>query len=480
MAVSVVSHTILNGYAPPATAAAAVANLQTAAAASRPWFLAVRGAQDIAPENTLAAYDIAANYGAPIMEISVVKTANGTLVCNHDTTWSRTATGYVTSNTISATPDSELPGINVSVLQPAGSAYVTSPQHPVLFSTVLARYGGKVVLSCEAKDDSAFPAMLAMIQASPYAAACQIKAYFSTTSRITQAKAAGFTTYSYFGSLADVTTANVSALQSAGPDLVALPAYNGSTLIRCTSSQLAPALSGLSMPLAAYPLHRRADMAYFQAMGIWGCIAPAYPYDVTTTALATSDQWATGIPQPGEIGVDPGVTTYLPTYLTGGWLSLARASNQHFYHLGSMSPVANAAGTYHLDVDVRFEALPADTTQTVGVAFGAQDDAYWQNAYNGLTGGYYAALSAAGTLKLQRHDAGTTTMTTLSSTVTSAATAGTAVHLRVDVTPASITLTRTDTGASVTTTDTTYRGGYLMVGKTPTDVAGSFHSFIVT
>ncbi len=55
--------------------------------------VAHRGASGHAPENTLAAYDLAVQMGAEYIEQDVLPTADGVLVCIHDNTLDRTARG---------------------------------------------------------------------------------------------------------------------------------------------------------------------------------------------------------------------------------------------------------------------------------------------------------------------------------------------------------------------------------------------------
>lgn len=55
--------------------------------------VAHRGASGHAPEHTLAAYDLALEMGAEYIEQDVYSTADGVLVCLHDTTLDRTARG---------------------------------------------------------------------------------------------------------------------------------------------------------------------------------------------------------------------------------------------------------------------------------------------------------------------------------------------------------------------------------------------------
>jgi glycerophosphoryl diester phosphodiesterase len=57
---------------------------------TRPWNIAHRGASADAPENTVPAFRLAADYGADFVEFDLQRTRDGVLVCLHDLTLERT------------------------------------------------------------------------------------------------------------------------------------------------------------------------------------------------------------------------------------------------------------------------------------------------------------------------------------------------------------------------------------------------------
>lgn len=59
----------------------------------RPTVFAHRGASAQAPENTLAAFKLAADQGADAIEFDVKLSADGQVVAHHDPTLDRTTTG---------------------------------------------------------------------------------------------------------------------------------------------------------------------------------------------------------------------------------------------------------------------------------------------------------------------------------------------------------------------------------------------------
>ena len=60
---------------------------------SRPLLFAHRGASALAPENTVEAFDLAARFGADVLEMDVHMTSDGEVVVLHDATLERTTNG---------------------------------------------------------------------------------------------------------------------------------------------------------------------------------------------------------------------------------------------------------------------------------------------------------------------------------------------------------------------------------------------------
>jgi glycerophosphoryl diester phosphodiesterase len=58
------------------------------------WISAHRGAKNVAPENTIAAYDAAAKIGADYVELDVRQTSDGALIIMHDSKVDRTTNGH--------------------------------------------------------------------------------------------------------------------------------------------------------------------------------------------------------------------------------------------------------------------------------------------------------------------------------------------------------------------------------------------------
>lgn len=444
-----------------------------------PYYIAHRGSGDIYPEHSLAGYDGAYAAGAQAMEISVVQSADGTLYCQHDLAWDRTVS---TTGNVSDTASPSISGLTLLPLG-LGPAWASNPERPALFEDVIRRYGGRTVLICEAKRDAAYPAMVAMIERYGLADSTIIKAFY-TSGRLAQAKAAGYKTFGYFGVEGDITGPNIATLVAAAPDYFVIPTYGATHRDRISDANV-DACVATGLPVWVYHTHRRADVARMVARGVVGVVAASFPYLARSTPILTRDAWALGAIVPGELTVDPpgAVASVWPQWVAPNIMRLARPTGKHFMLLGQLCPLANAAGTYHLDVDFRWPTLPADLTQNITVALGRSTDDYYEHQLGRGTG-YHAAIRANGSVQLFTHVDGSTSGTQIGTTgvvMTAPPVAGTWYHARIDVTPAGVTFTVNDgTDHVVTSSDTTRRGGYVHIGKSSTDGVAEFRSFVVS
>jgi len=111
---------------------------------SGPRIIAHRGARDVAPENTLAAFQAALEAGADAIELDVMPCASGELVVIHDATVDRTTDG---SGRVADLSLEEIRALD------AGSwfdASFTGERIPLL-SEVLAHYAHRLLINVEIK-----------------------------------------------------------------------------------------------------------------------------------------------------------------------------------------------------------------------------------------------------------------------------------------------------------------------------------------
>jgi len=110
----------------------------------RPLVMAHRGAKDVAPENTLAAFRAAVDLGADAIELDVTRCATGDIVVIHDDTVDRTTGG---TGRVDAMPLEALRSLDAGSW--FGPAY--SGERIPLLSEVLEAVGGRIRLNIEIK-----------------------------------------------------------------------------------------------------------------------------------------------------------------------------------------------------------------------------------------------------------------------------------------------------------------------------------------
>ncbi|SDO31802.1 Glycerophosphoryl diester phosphodiesterase family protein [Nakamurella panacisegetis] len=454
---------------PPSGSGAVATVAGWAARRGNRYHIGHRGSGDVYPEHSIEGYRAVVAAGIECIEISVGMTSDGTLICMHDATYDRTTT---LSGTVASLPSTVLRGgrLDVPQLGPAWAAEPV-PRVPYLLD-VLRELGGKVVMCIEAKNDDAYPAMIAAIETAGLKDSVIIKGFYSS-SRLPQARAAGYPVFGYFGAETDITLERIAALAKTlapATDCIVLPASGASGLL---NSQFVTAAVGTGIPVWIYAAHRRSDAAHFFDLGCRGIVGSSAPYIASDRPIATADTWASGAIAPGEMTRDPSSATYAPAW-SGPELHLAAKGTQHFLTLGHFGPVRSAAGSYTVEVEACWPALPSSAADNLTIAFGRNDDSYYEHRL-GRGNGYHAILRADGRLELYRHLDGHPDGVQLGvSVATTPASPGQWIPLRLQVTPAAITWTRTDAAGTVTSSDSTTRGGYLHIGRSSTDGEAAF------
>ena len=431
------------------------------------YYIGHRGSGDVYPEHSMEAYSAAVAGGAQCMELSVGMTADGFLVCMHDPTYDRTTTA---KGQIAAQPSTVLRSIRLSAPQ-LGPAWALPPQPQVpLYEDVLRAFGGRLVLCIEAKNDAAYPAVMAAVEAHGLKDSVIAKIYYSSP-RIAQAKAAGYPVFAYFGSATDVTAARIAALAKqldARRDYMILPTGASDVFVKQAVAT--------GIPIWIFPAHRRSEAARFFSLGCKGIISSSLRYVSHTAPTAMSDTWAYGAIAPGEMTKDPGSGAYAPTW-SQNQIQLGLHGAQHFLTLGQFAPIAKASQSYTVQFQASWPVLPASLADNMTVAFGHADDAYYEHR-SGLGSGYHAILRADGRLQLFRHQDGKPDGIPLGASIqTPAPTAGNWMTFQLKVTPSTLTWSRTDVpAATVSVNDGTIRGGYLHIGRSSVDGELAFRS----
>ncbi|MFF8367845.1 glycerophosphodiester phosphodiesterase [Streptomyces lydicus] len=413
-----------------------------------PAYIAHRGSGMEYPEHTMAAYNAALTSGVRAIEVSVNVTADGIPVCVHDQTLDRTtnATGLVTDWVY----PSLINGVQVQPKQILGNGW--APQPLPNLRDVLDRFLGKVVIFLEGKSNEAAPVVQSILQ-TYYPTANQSvvwKAYYKSPTFSTM-KARGFTTWGYID---DTTTdAELSAVD-ANIDVWGVP----HTMSPTRMSQIA----ARGKRVICWEVHRRSQRDRLAGLGIWGMMCAQYKWVSSTKQILKKDNWATQVKAPGDMG---------RTYYSGVRDLKYDGTGTAFMDvtgdavlIGSCSLPEFPINGYRITFDMKFDGT-VPSNEHAGIVFGKADDSPYQFGTANESGGYHMAFRGNGDMQIFSHTPGVTSGTQLATAATPVPVAGQWMSFQVDVTPASVKITRTDVTptVAVTSTNATYRGGYIHV-----------------
>ena len=433
------------------------------ASRAAPYYIAHRGAGDVAPEHTIPSYQAALGWGAEAIEISVVMSADRELFCMHDLTLDRTTT---LKGPASSQPASVLESAQVRV--PRLGPRWAGPAMPALprLRDVLAAVGGRAVLCIEAKDDSAFPLMLDAIKAAGLQDTVMIKVS-AESGRLATAKEEKFPVFAYLGNVEVASAANIEKLaRTLDPsrDCLVLPCRDDNDLF---SAKLVRQAVNTSIPTWVFPVHRRHEVTYFRNLGVEGFVTPDLGYLTGSEPKRQADLWSAGAIAAGELTRDPYSNAYALTFAPAeASLGLDFDGRPSFVTFGNIGPIT--ATSYRLAFDAMFEQLPEDNYQHLSVAFGHVDDRYYEHRI-GDADGLHTILRADGEMAIFSHDAGSRFGKPISRSARSTPLrAGVWARLSLDVTPETIRWSRDD-GTFVQSSNRRFRGGYVHIGRSSED-----------
>ncbi|MFE5093227.1 glycerophosphodiester phosphodiesterase [Streptomyces sp. NPDC056638] len=414
------------------------------------FYIAHRGSGGEFPEHTLEAYESAVAAGARAIEVSVRLTADGVPVCIHDEALTRTtyATGDVSTWNYQALRHKVL--TNGRQLLGQGRVDVPIPT----LREVLDRFLGKVVIFLEPKSNPSVPVVQQLLtDFYPQAKDSVVwKNYYLATS-FPWAKQNGFKTWAYVD--AATTDAQMDALDQSLVDYWGVPTGMADARVQAVVAR--------GKPVIAWEVHRRSERDRLASLGVKGMMCSELIYVRRTGPSRTSDDFATQIKAPGDLGTVNYDAMYALKFDDVGGSAYINSMSNRSVLLGSISNPTPPA-TYTIRFDMMYEGVPA-ATEHAGIAFGkASDDIYRFSQVN-ATGGYHIAIRGNGDMQMYTHAAGVTSGTQIAATsaAVTAPTVGGWMSFTVDVTPTTVTLTRTDLGTPVviSATNSTFRGGYV-------------------
>ncbi|MFJ3084358.1 glycerophosphodiester phosphodiesterase [Streptomyces halstedii] len=415
-----------------------------------PFYIAHRGSGMEYPEHTMAAYEAALTSGVKAIEVSAGVTADGIPVCMHDPTLNRTTTG--TGNLSDMVYSSLINTVQVNVSSILGQGW--KPQPLTNLRDVLDRFMGRVIIFLEPKSNQAVPIIQKMLQ-DYYPNANQSvvwKNYYSNPS-FDLMKSRGFKTWGYVDAgTTDAQMASVDHLI----DYWGVPSAMTNTRKQEIVSK--------GKPVICWEVHRRSQRDTLVGLGVQGMMCAQYKWCSTDYQILKKDNWATAVKAPGDMS---------RIYYDGTRDMKYSGTGEVFFNVlseaalvGSCSIPTFPTNGYRVTFEMAYDG-PVPTNEHAGVAFGKPDDSEYRFSQANASGGYHMLLRGSGSLELYSHAPGSTAGTQLSIAASAAPVAGQWMKFTVDVTPAQVKITRTDVtpNVSVSSTNATYRGGYIHISE---------------
>jgi glycerophosphoryl diester phosphodiesterase len=409
----------------------------------------------IAPENTQAAFDIAAGMGIPL-ETDVEATADGALVLMHDPTTDRT-TGTTGSIAIAQQQLADLRLLDASVILP-GPSNVFVPQRIPTFAEYLLRYKNYLLLP-EIKDElaSTGTAMATAIRAAGLqrsvavqdfsvaglnalkAVDPSIKTVWTSTLQVLVADAVAQGVYAVFINATNVDAAYVTAMHAAG---IKVFVFNPGTSSVTFDAAIATGADGIAAE----------DPGYGRVL--------LNKTPTGTTVIQPQPTWraVSGWSSACSISCTPtvasGYATFSGVVLTGGNFLEVRL------------PIRTQSTPQTQQISATLQATAAftsDTTRWMGlhIAWSRDDDSDFNGPPATKTpNGYLFAYRQNGSAELSKVVAGV--VTSLATATWNTYTTAAQIPLRVNLTSTAITVTRTDNSQTVTVNNSELgRGGFF-------------------
>ncbi|MFB7007901.1 MULTISPECIES: glycerophosphodiester phosphodiesterase [unclassified Streptomyces] len=410
-----------------------------------------RGGAGESPENSVDALRAARAY-SQVLDIDARLLADGTLVSMHDATIDRVTNKSGTAAQITAAQ------LASARLDPSTWFAAGYPDLPIpTVEDLLNEFGGRYVLTIEAKDAASVPVLAAMIKARRLERSVLINS--NTPSVMTAIKNNGCLAH-LWRSAAQMATDNAATIKNSGADLLDLD-------IAGTDAQITAAIAQ-NYPLGvwAHTLARRVQRDRALALGMRGIIADYPAYVSGAVPRRTASTFGMGTWGPGYV---PSAAAR-PVLDAQGRIPLpppasSAASDAQVILAGEVSP-APAIGTF----DVKFSVPTAGSTgwSLLSLHLGADDDATVLSGSDIRHNGYTVQVSNNRSLRIYRDDKAAGTSTQLANTTAGAdLTANTVYTLRCVITATQVTVSIPEvSGLTTTVTDSTYRVPWsLFVGR---------------
>lgn len=400
----------------------------------------------VCPENTLEAYRATVAAGVDVVEPDCWLTPDGGLVCMHDGTVDRTTDGS------GCTCDLTL-GAAEALHVDAGNWFAESWPNTLrvpTFPEVLAEFGGKAVLCPEAKNAGGGRALIKALTSYGALATAIVQSFMCA--ELDPVIAAGTDAMM----LTATEQYDPQSLHTSGIRYLALSAALSPSLV-------APAV-GAGLDVVVWVVDRRVDAAPWLTAGVAGVFSNDPVYVSGRSPVLRSDPFGQRTYYYGHLASS--ITGDRGTFGGGGtWGYSSMASDYRGAVQGWGCPI-EGADRYSVTLSLRIDGAAGDDGYG-SVFLAAADDRSFDDAgrYHPGLNGYHVLLRRSGVLEVHLVKHGIPTAA--GSASTAFLPAGDTARLRIDVTTARVTVTRTDRAdaGAVTVEDSRYRGGYFHLGR---------------
>lgn len=437
---------------------------------TEPFTVAHRGGGYVRPEHTIEAYTGALDTGVTMVEISAQPLADGTWICMHDSTFDRT-TNLVNGVGEKTWPEAHqgVVDIGAQLLGPSwGTQEIPTVRH------ALHHVGGKAVCFVEPKASNSLAltsSLLALMldhgppESYVWKTAATEEGGIPPTA--VTAQGAGVPVWAYLPMTASNAVVDATAEVA---DMLGVEATAGDAHITY--------VVGKGLPVIAYPVIRRYRRDQLRALGVDGVMASTAEYLARDVAVLTGDTFGAGVRQAGDLPYGDNLSLYTWDQNSASMI-LPGSQTTASLMLGSLGPIT--ADTYAITFDMKWPTLPSGTLHSDFV-FCQEDDYQYAHQSTANTSGYHLVMRTTGSLELYKHVNGSGTGTRLGDpVVTTQPVADTWMSFRIDVTPTTVSIDRTDvTTEAIVVGNTEFRGGYVHLAAASTDQPVHYRSIVVT
>lgn len=435
-----------------------------------PWVIAHRGAgANLAPDSVIGAYDYGTTLGTGIIDGGDWRaTADGVVFDWHDLTLDRISDQ--TGNYADAT-SGQIARIKIDASSFFGGGWQDSYGAPGPLA-YFSRYKDVCCLAPEPAVAAAVPVLINTIKRLAMERQCLINGF--TDAALTPFVAAGFPYV-----LRNFTNGEAAALTTTRCDqLVALGIkYVGFSQAAAVDKVQIAIAAGLKVMITTPTRHSQADKWAGMSIAGYASDDPVY-FSAHLSGnyvkyRRLTDPFASGAYYHGHIdGADTFTPGFRGSFQTGGkWRKAAATTVPNWVLQGWACPIAKKAETYSIDLDATIVGLATDKSRWFSFAICCPDDAKYDDT-GSTSNGYQIWIrpsaasngSTAGDVNIAVKNAGVGG-TPQTGNLSAALVVGNSIHIKIDVTPTSITVTISGavTG-SVKITDATHRGGYWHIG----------------